>query len=821
MQRRNRKIVIFENGCSVITIIREGERGIHMSTKLTDVGSIEKIISEMTLEEKARLITGGSPFGTEPMEKYGIPSAILLDGGTGFNGGQFTTEIGFQKGKKRAEEENKPYDREGFEGNGGIYFGQLELSEHPLSEEEKPTKELGCYPPGMLFGATWNPEPIEACGHALGKEMSFRGVDCILGTPNVNIHRDPLNGRLFEGYSEDPYLVSALAPAFVKGVQAEGPVANVKHFAANNQETNRMGINEHISERALREIYFPGFRACVEAGCKTLMSAYNRINGNYCAMNPWMLKDVLRKEWDFEGFVMSDWGGAVDQVAAIEAGNDLAMPGPRGIKTIVKAVEEGRLKEEALDEGIRNFLKILLEMPVMNTRVASFDLKEAMEATEFAAKEGITLLQNDGTLPLEKNVKIAFYGKRSKDMKGSGSGSAAVDTILQTNPYDSVSALIGAENVSFGEAGEGTQYWVVTVGANGQEGADRQHMDMDEDDKAALERAIGEAKAADGKVILILNTTGPVSLMDYKDDLAAVLCAYYPGMQGGKVLADILFGLVNPSGKLPLTYPKYYRDCPTYKNFPGDKVDVWYGEGIYVGYRYYDAKQVEPLYPFGFGLSYTTFAIKDLQVKEEVNVEEEDIAVTVTVQNNGKVDGSEVVQLYVGDVVSRIDKPDKELKGFAKVFLKAGEEQKVTFTLKKEDLASFCPNGDAMKVLAFGENSGAWVTEPGEFDILVGNSSANISVSKRILVKCKNPFVMDGKTGIGEIVANAAAVKMVNEVLDTDILVLAEDPIVYFPAKPWQEVWHQLVVPHLKSAGLDEKMIEQKSQQILQGLAEI
>lgn len=776
-----------------------------MSTKLTDRNSIESIIKEMTVKEKVQLLTGGSPFATCPMEKYGIPAAILLDGGTGFNAGQYASEVGYQNAVKRIMESGKTVDQEMFETNGGIYYAQQDMEEHPLRPEEKKTRNLGCYPPGMLFGATWNPEAVEACGHALGREMSWLGVDCVLGTPNVNIHRDPLNGRLFEGYSEDPHLVSALAPFFVKGVQAEGAVANVKHFAANNQETNRTGINEHISERALREIYLPGFKACVDAGCKTVMSAYNRINGVYCAMNPWLLQQVLREEWQFDGFVVSDWGGAVDQVQAIAAGNDLTMPGPRGIDSVLKAVESGRLKEEQLNTGVRNFLKILLEMPVMNERVKDFDVKEAIEATEYAAREGITLLQNDGTLPLSRDAKVVFCGKRAKNFQGCGAGSAAVDTALQTNPVDAAVKLIGAQNVSIGTASSETKYWIVVAGANGQEGKDRQTMDMDCDDQLVLEQAITEAEQAGGRVILILNTTGPVSLMDYKDRVAAILCAYYPGMQGGKVIADILFGVVNPSGKLPLTYPKYYRDCPTYKNFPGDKVDVWYGEGIYVGYRYYDAKQIEPLYPFGHGLSYTTFEIGELEVPEEVDAEKKDIIVTVTVQNTGAMDGSEVVQLYVRDIVSRFDKPEKELKAFQKVFLRAGEKKKVAFTLKKSDLASFSAE------------LGAWVTEPGDFELLVGSSSTDIAARKTVFVKCKNPFPFQEKTEIGEITANDGAVTLINRILGADIMELAADPLIYCPEKKWEAIWKEIVVPYLERQNITQKVIGQKYVKILEG----
>lgn len=783
------------------------ERKQIMGTKLTNEASIEQIISEMSLEEKARIVTGGSPFATEPMEEYGIPAVVMLDGATGFNSMQYGAEMGFKAEVKELAETGKGMDRESFGGMGGLLLGlrkvQMMAAEKARNGETPVSGEFGCYPPGMCLGATWNPEPVQACAKALAQEMGSKGVDVILG-PNVNIHRDPLGGRCFEGYSEDPYLVSSLAPHFVKGIEQEGLAASVKHFAANNQETDRMGVEEHIQERALREIYLPGFQACVDAGSRTVMSAYNKINGKECAMNHWLLTELLREEWGFSGFVVSDWSGAYDQVKAIAAGNDLAMPGPRGIQSIIKAVEKGKLKEETLDICIRNFLMVVLTLPAQTEKRPYFEMENAVKATEFAAREGITLLKNDGVLPLSETVKIAFYGKRSRAFSGSGEGSAGVDTNLLTNPYDCTTVLIGAEKVVFGKAEADTNIWVVTAGANGQEGADRPNMEMDEDDRAALNQAITEAQNADGKVILILNTAGPVSLMEWEGQLSAVICTYYPGMQGGKVLADILFGKVNPSGKLPLTYPKYYRDCPTYKNFPGENKEVWYGEGIYVGYRYYDAKQIEPLYPFGHGLSYTTFEMTELSVPKETNVEEQDVQIRMKVKNTGVMDGSEVVQVYVHDVVSKLDKPEKELKGFCKVFLKAGEEKEVQVSLDKRSFAGYCPE------------KAKWVTEPGEFDILAGNSSRNITAVKRTTVICKNPFGLDDSTGIGEIVANERAVTLINNVIQADILKVANAAIVFAPDKIWSDIWQSLVTPELMKNGVGKEEIGRKYEYILE-----
>ncbi|MCC8044837.1 MAG: glycoside hydrolase family 3 C-terminal domain-containing protein [Clostridiales bacterium] len=760
-----------------------------MATKLTDAASIEEIIKEMTVKEKAACITGGSSFCTRAMEKYGIPSLLLLDGGTGYNTNQYYLDLTYQEYAKRREEEGNPIDEETCIGRmGGLEIvlsdpDLWELRHKHAREAMGDNREYGCYPPGILFGATWNPEVIEACGHALGEETNARGVDVLLGTPNVNIHRDPRNGRLFEGYSEDPCLVSKLAPFFVKGVQDEGVLADVKHFAANNQETDRMGVNEHIPERALREIYLPGFQACVDAGCKTVMSAYNKINGVPCAQNRWLLHDVLRGEWGFDGFVMTDWSAAYDQVEACAAGNDLVMPGPRQMGTIIRAVEEGTLPEEALDECVRNFLRGVLESPTMKGRKTEFDIQEGIAAAYNAAKEGIVLLKNDGILPLSKDARPAFFGRRSREMLASGAGSAAVNTSLNTNVYDCVAEALGADQVSFGEIREDTTVVIVTVSANGQEGADRPDMLMEPEDRAVLDAAMAQAEAKEIPVIVLLNVAAPVQVVDWEQKTSAILCMFIPGMQGGAAAADILLGKVNPSGKLPLTFPKEYRDCPTYGNFPGYDSEVWYGEGIYVGYRYYEKKGVEVMYPFGYGLSYTTFAITGADVPSQVNVDEGDVTVAVKVKNTGAMAGSEVVQLYIHDVESTLEKPYKELKAFQKVYLEPGEEKEIHLVLTKKDFASYdC-------------RLSKWAAEPGEFRLLIGNSSANITHSLTLNVVCENPYSIGPQTDIVKVVSNPRAQEIAEEVAGVKLHEVAGSYIVFQPLTTFSQIWKECVLP--------------------------
>ncbi len=787
-----------------------------MSTKLSDEKSIEAIISEMSVEEKARLVNGGSPFRSAAMEKYGIPSLFMLDSCNGVNSLEYAGENMYQKIVSDAENAGHPLDPEQNGNMGGLLFAFGELQKAAIQRAKsgalEPKKELGCYPPGITMGSSWNPKAIEECGQALAREMGSKGVDAILG-PNINIHRDPLCGRLAESFSEDPCLVANLAPAMIRGIQKEGLIATVKHFAANNQEKDRMGVEEHISERALREIYFPGFKACSDAGCKSIMSAYNKINGVASAQNEYLLTKVLREEWGFQGFVVSDWGASYDMVDAIAAGNDLTMPGPRGVKKVVQAVKEGRLSEEKLDRCVGNILRNLITSTAFTKAYPSFSMEETRIATENMAKEGIILLKNDGTLPLEKNNDVVFYGKRSKRFISGPAGSSAVTTDLLTNPYDRTVELLGADKVHFEETNDATKYWIVVVGADGQEGKDRASLDMDMDEKEALEQAIAEAKKTEGKVILVINATGPINLTEYESRVNAILCPFFAGMQGGKVTADTIFGLNNPSGKLPLTWPKKYQDCPSYKNFPGENMEVWYGEGIYVGYRWYDARQIEPMYPFGYGLSYTTFELSDLQILDEngqkvmnqaIDVETSTFNISVTVKNTGTVAGSEVVQIYVHNYASKFDRPVKELKGFQKVFLEPGKETQVSISLDKQGFSNY--------YLEFGE----WITEPGDKEIMVGTSARDIRLQQTITIKCKDPFGLSWRTSIGAIAKNHDAVKAINQIINDDIILIADVAINFAPDKSIKEIWEGTAVQGaLKSQGLDDQAIKEKFDQVL------
>ena len=644
-----------------------------MSAGNKKIFDIEKSIASMTIEEKARLVTGASFFGSAKIARLNIPRLQLLDGGTGINFEQLFGDI---------IDNSEMESTNGMVGNGSLvrvieYFFEPErLNEEDLSlyndinaklcklvknnihgccnkvcasekifcEPETLLYSPGCYPPGIVLGATWNPDVVYKVGQALGLDAIAYGVHILLGSPNVNIHRDPLNGRLFEGYSEDPFLVSALAPKLVEGVQEYGVAANVKHFAANNQETFRTGINEHISKRALEEIYFPGFKACVDAGVRSVMSAYNRINGIPCTENHDLLTDKLKCEWNFDGMVVSDWGAVQNLSQAIKAGNDLAMPGPMDYMPIVSAVLNSKgdcenagnavdgnavdentvdgnsLDESDLDRAVERILKTI-NWIAHNRRKINISVDEIRsftdEAAYTAAAEGIVLLENNGVLPMKENVRVSVMGSPSYDNCGAlrpvsrllecGNGSAGINTDRVGDMVSSISGYIAKENISVGEVRKSTEVMLYVV-----------------------------------KI---------------------------PGMEGCHALADILFGKISPSGKLPLTFPARYEDTPTYINFPGDGYNVNYGEGIYVGYRYYDKKKLPPKYHFGYGLTYTTFFCR----LKYVSVRDNNIHAEVFIKNTGNFKAAQVVQLYVGDVYSTVSRPIKELKAFKKVLLDVGD----------------------------------------------------------------------------------------------------------------------------------------------------
>jgi len=701
----------------------------------------EILLSKMTTEEKAALVCGATFFGLNGVERLGIPSLMTLDGGTGINFEQLFGDF-------YSKEEIASQSTNGMVGS-SVLKDVIENFYNPdkLADASKEAYEWvkthllsitggeyapACYPPGILLGSTFDTETVYNVGAALGKEAKLFGIDILLGTPNVNIHRDPLNGRLFEGYSEDPCLVSSLAPWLVKGVQESGTAANVKHFAANNQETNRVGIDEHISERALREIYLPGFGACVQdGGVKTVMSAYNAINGTPCTENRWLLDDVLRSEWGFEGVVVSDWGAVYHPVEALEAGNDLAMPGPISPRPLLAAIADGRLTVETLDKAVRRLLELIKYCRASENKTKTdFDAlrEQTRKAAYEAAANGVIMLKNaNASYPLADDGKpVIITGSGAEELMPCGSGSAGITTDRTSDLGQTLRCGLTASEVRIcsadaagGSIASGTRV-ICAVRVGGMEGNDRRDMQMLPEDTTLLDELCSLKQSVDFSLALVLNVCGPVDFLRYEEFLDAVFVCFLPGMEGAHALGDIMLGRRCPSGRLPLSWPRRYEDTPTFLNFPGEGKEVNYGEGIYVGYRYYDKKRIRPAYPFGFGLSYTSFRIEALTLDaEEFDGE---LHGSVTVTNTGPVKGAHVVQVYISDPVSLLPKPVKELKFFARVELEAGERRRIEFTLSEKDFASYDPQYKK------------WLAEEGYYDIIAASSSSPEDEAERVRV---------------------------------------------------------------------------------------
>lgn len=722
--------------------------------------NIQHLIQEMSLDEKIHLLNGGSSFGSYPIERLGIPRIQFLDGGTGMNWEQLMGDwMGLDAGTIRQVLANFNQPEQLSPEQQKVRMDFI----HLLEEHHCTTEQPGCYPPGILLGATWNPRVVYECGQALGQEALDYHVDILLGTPNVNLHRDPLNGRLFEGYSEDPYLITVLAPELVKGVQESGVSANVKHFAANNLEAYRQGVDEHIPERVLQELYLPGFRACVEKGqVQTLMTAYNKINGIACTENAWLIQDVLRKEWGFgDGLVLSDWGAVYDQPAAIRAGNDIDMPGPRNQDAILDAIQNGTLTEEELNLAVAHMLAAIFHSPAgkaflspthsdkHKTNGLSGDFKT--KAAYHAITEGAVLLKNRShTLPLRKGSRVALIGAETALFHDCGDGSARVYTNKTTSLSEELSRDTDYHCLYFEHVSEGClagcDYGILTVHVPGQEGRDRRSLELSPSQQEQILNAIQEGKKTNTRFILILNVCGPVDLRFCEKELDAILCIFFPGMEGGRGVRDILTGAVNPSGKLPLTFPKRLEDCPTFLNQPSPDWTLNYGEGIYVGYRYYDKKDIAPLYPFGYGLSYTEFELSNpMPDCPSILSLKDDVILTCQLTNIGACGGSEVVQLYVNDVYSVLEKPLRELKAFQKVYLEPGETKKLTFRFPVRSLAAFDP---AYRT---------WAVEPGEYRFYIGQSSRQLQEPVSLTIDDKSCYDFQADTPFIRILEHPAA----------------------------------------------------------------
>ncbi|MCB0137242.1 MAG: glycoside hydrolase family 3 C-terminal domain-containing protein, partial [Caldilineaceae bacterium] len=566
-----------------------------------------------------------------------------------------------------------------------------------------------CFPTASLLASTWDAELLQAMGEALATEAVALGANVLLG-PGVNMKRTPLCGRNFEYFSEDPYHAGELASALVEGIQSKGVGTSLKHFAANNQESERFSIDAVVDERTLREIYLPAFERVVKrAKPWTVMCAYNKLNGTYCSEHYTLLTEILREEWGYEGLVVSDWGAVHDRVAALQGGLDLEMPGPKPHRTaaVVEAVRAGTLDEAVLDKAVRHILQIVFRGA--ETRAGgTFDAAAHHVLARKVAAEGMVLLKNDGILPLRSVDHIAVIGRSAKAPHYQGGGSSHINPTQVDGPFESLMALAGDAEVTYSEgypADDSFQQSLIDGAAAAaqvadvallyialpsykeSEGYDRADIDLTAQ-QIALIRAVS---AVQPRCVVILNNGSAVAMSEWIDGVAAVLEAWMMGQAGGGAIADVLFGAVNPSGKLAESFPLKLADTPAHINFPGDDGQVRYGEGLFIGYRYYDARQMPVLFPFGYGLSYTTFAYSNATVSAATFRDVDGVTVSVDVTNTGSVAGKEVVQLYVHDRKSKLVRPFKELKGFAKVDLEPGETKRVDIALDFRAFAYYHP----------------------------------------------------------------------------------------------------------------------------------
>lgn len=660
---------------------------------------IKALISQMTLEEKAGLCSGDDFWHTKAVERLGIPRSMVSDG------------------------------------------------PHGLRKQDEAADHLGindsikavCFPTACATAASFDPDMIREMGEAIGDSCQHEKVSVVLG-PAVNIKRSPLCGRNFEYFSEDPYLAGRMATAIIRGIQSRNVGTSIKHFALNSQEHRRMSSSSDADERTIREIYFPAFEMAVkEAKPWTVMCSYNKINGVYASENPWLLTDVLRKEWGFEGYAVSDWGAVSDRVAGVAAGLDLEMPSSGGVndKKIVEAVRAGKLDGKLVDRACERILNIVCRYLENAKPETPWDKeKQHAQAADIAAECMVLLKNEGGILPLNKEDEIAFIGEFARKPRFQGGGSSHINCFKTVGALeaakglkvtyapgysvaqDEATAEMIAEAVDAAKKAKAAVVFAGLPDSYESEGYDREHMRMP-DCQVRLIEAVAEANPS---TVVVLHNGAPVE-MPWIGKVKGVVEAYLAGQAVGEAVVRILFGDANPCGKLPETFPLKLEDNPSYLYYGGEGNVTEYREGVFVGYRYYDKKKMDVLFPFGFGLSYTTFEYSGLKLSAEKIKDTDTLAVTLTVKNTGSRAGKAVVQLYVGDVESTPLRPVRELKGFAKVALEPGESREVSFTLDKRAFAYWS------------QQIHDWHVETGVFTIEAGDSSRSLPLKAEVTVE--------------------------------------------------------------------------------------
>lgn len=664
---------------------------------------IKNIINQLTLEEKASLCSLKNFWQTQDIERLGIPSITLTDGSYGV--------------AKRLS---------GF-------------------SDVIPST---CFPTSSALSSSWDLDLVYSVGQAIGEECQAEDVQILLG-PSMNIQRTPIGGRNFEYYSEDPILSGEIAASFIRGLQSEGIGACVKHYLANNQEYHRQIINNIIDDQALKDIYLHNFEIAVRNGNPlAVMAAYNGVNGTPCSENSYFLTDILRTEWNFDGLVISDWFGINSIIDALNAGLDLELPSSYGINSenITKAVLKGVLDISVLDRAVEYILTVVFKVNKAKKENATYDSGKHNDLAREAAENSMVLLKNKhNLLPLRKeklkNRKIAIIGEYAKEPRYQGKGNSEVIPTMLENAYDEINKLVGHSiKISYAKGYntsdkiihdddillrdakkiiKGSDVVILFVGTSefsDAEDIDKTSIDLP-DNQVKLIKEIGKIHK---NVIVVLNNGSPVSISPWGKYVDGILEAWLAGQASGGAIADILFGIVTPSGKLSSTFPIKLSDIPTYLDYVDPDNNLEYKEGIFVGYRYYDKKDMEVEFPFGFGLSYTTFIYSDLVFNKNVLKDNDTLEVKLKVKNTGRYFGKEIVQLYIKNLISTSPKPKKELKAFKKIMLFPGEEKEVNFVFNTNDFSHY----DVA--------SRNWIVESGPYEILVGKSSRDIVLSKSL-----------------------------------------------------------------------------------------
>jgi beta-glucosidase len=742
--------------------------------------SIKQVVAAMTLEEKAKLVVGlgfrrpGPPpppaDKNKPVDVAGINLPLTDDANN------LPEKVPGAAGRTHSIPRLGIPSITVSDGPAGIRIQPIR------NNDSSKTYYATAFPVGTLLASSWDTALVRRVGVAFGNEVREYGADILLG-PGVNIHRNPLGGRNFEYFSEDPIITGYMAAAIINGIQSQGVGTSIKHFAANNQETNRNSVNTIVSERALREIYLKGFEIAIKhAQPWTVMSSYNKLNGVYTSERADLLTTILRNEWGFKGFVMTDWGGGKDPVAQMNAGNDLIMPGnPKQSQTIVDGVNSGSISMKQLDLNVERILNIILRSPEFRKYKYSNtpDLKQHAQVSREAAAQGMVLLKNDGNaLPLKGVKRIALFGNTSYDLIAGGTGSGDVNKaytisltqglanagyMIDENLKDTYIAYIkdvkskqpkqrsffvqgppipqmqiGTDLIA--KEADNSDIAILTIGRNAGEGRDRKLEDdfnLSADEQSLIKNISDTFHAKGKKLVVVLNIGGVIEMATWRDHADGILLAWQPGLEAGNAIADVLKGELNPSGKLATTFPVDYADVPSAKNFPGKELpttdkapanpragkpsEVTYEDGIYVGYRYYNTFKVKTAYDFGYGLSYTKFKFSGLKLSQPSF--HGSITATVTVTNTGDVAGKEVVELYVTAPNGQVTKPEEELKGFAKTKnLLPKQSQTISFTLNAGNLASF--NTEPQE----------WIADAGTYTVKIGASSSDIKQTAKFTV---------------------------------------------------------------------------------------